>query len=56
VLPIHDDLVFEVSEDIVHIWVPLQQDIMEHSVTLKVPIKSDAKVGKIWGDQKKYKW
>jgi len=56
IIPIHDDLVFEVSEDIVDIWVPLQQDVMEHSVTLKVPVLSDAKVGKIWGDQKKYKW
>jgi intein/homing endonuclease len=54
VLPIHDDLVFEVSEDLVDTWVPLQQDIMEHSVTLKVPIKSDAKVGKIWGEMTKY--
>lgn len=56
VLPIHDDLVFEVEEDLVDIWVPLQQDCMEHAVTLKVPIKSDAKVGKIWGAMEKYKW
>lgn len=56
VLPIHDDLVFEVEEDLVPIWVPLQQDCMEHAVTLKVPIKSDAKVGKIWGKMEKYKW
>jgi DNA polymerase-1 len=56
VLPIHDDLVFEVEEDLVDIWVPLQQDCMEHAVTLKVPIRSDAKVGKIWGAMEKYKW
>lgn len=56
VLPTHDDLLFEVSEDIVDVWVPLQQDVMENSVTLKVPVKSDAKVGKIWGEMKKYKW
>lgn len=55
VLPIHDDLVFEVEEDLVDIWVPLQQDCMENAVTLKVPIKSDAKVGKIWGKMEKYK-
>jgi DNA polymerase len=57
VLPIHDDLVFEVEEDLVDIWIPIQQDVMEHSVTLKVPIKSDAKVGRVnWGDGEKYKW
>jgi DNA polymerase-1 len=55
VIPIHDDLVFEVDEDLVDIWVPLQQDVMEHSVTLNVPIKSDEKVGKVWGTLAKYK-
>lgn len=56
VIPIHDDLVFEVAEDLVHVWVPLIQDIMEHSVTLKVPILSEAKVGKVWGSTEKYTW
>jgi len=55
VLPIHDDLVFEVEEDLIDIWVPIQQACMENAVTLKVPIKSDAKVGKIWGSMEKYK-
>lgn len=55
VVPIHDDLVFEVEEDLVDIWVPLQQDCMENAVQLKVPIKSEAKVGKNWGKMEKYK-
>jgi DNA polymerase I-like protein with 3'-5' exonuclease and polymerase domains len=57
IIPIHDDLVFEVEEDLVDIWVPIQQDVMEHSVQLRVPIKSDAKIGRIsWGEGEKYKW
>jgi DNA polymerase-1 len=56
VIPIHDDLVFEVSEEIVHLWVPLCQDVMEHSVIISVPVLSEAKVGKTWGDQEKYRW
>lgn len=56
IIPIHDDLVFEVSEEIIELWVPIIQDIMEHSVTLKVPILSEAKVGKVWGAQEKYTW
>jgi DNA polymerase-1 len=54
VVPIHDDLVFEVDEDLVEIWVPLIQNAMENAVKLKVPILSEAKVGKIWGEQVKY--
>lgn len=53
-IPIHDDLMFEIEEDLVDIWVPLQQDIMENSIQLSVPIKSDAKVGKVWGKMEKY--
>lgn len=55
-IPIHDDLVFEVQEEIVPLWIPICQDVMQHVVTLKVPILSEAKVGKNWGEQEKYKW
>uniref|UniRef100_A0A6M3LBV9 Putative DNA polymerase n=1 Tax=viral metagenome TaxID=1070528 RepID=A0A6M3LBV9_9ZZZZ len=54
-IQIHDDLVFEVSDEMVDLWVPIQLDIMSNVVKLSIPIKADAKVGKRWGSMEKFK-
>lgn len=48
-LQVHDELVFEVKEDLAReaaVWI---KDIMEKTVSLKVPIDVQPKIGKTWG-------
>ena len=54
IIQIHDDLLFEVEEKLVPIWVPLQKSIMESVVQLSVPVTVDAETGYRWGEMKKY--
>lgn len=54
-IQIHDDLVNEVADEHVDMIVGVLLHIMESVVTLKVPVKVDAKTGKKWGSLKKWK-
>ena len=48
-LQVHDELVFEVKESLAKeaaVWI---KDIMETTVSLKVPIDVQPKIGKTWG-------
>jgi DNA polymerase I-like protein with 3'-5' exonuclease and polymerase domains len=52
VLQIHDDLVWEVSDEIVETVLPIIQYEMEHCVELPIPIKVGMAVSKSWGGLK----
>lgn len=54
-LPIHDDILWEVDEAIIPWVIPLIKSVMEGCVTLDVPIVVDFKVGKRWGSMEKVK-
>lgn len=47
-LQVHDELVFEVREDVVEKWVKVIKEEMEGAAKLKVPLKVEAKAGKNW--------
>jgi len=47
---IHDELLFEVKENIVEDFIPDIKEIMENAVSLKVPLKVEYKKGKNWYD------
>ncbi len=49
-LQIHDELLFEMDEEIVEAVVPQFSEIMVHAVELSVPVKVDAEVGPNWLD------
>ena len=49
-LQVHDELVFEVKQDLVAEVAPRIKATMEKVHTLKVPIKVDLKQGKNWGE------
>jgi DNA polymerase-1 len=51
-LQIHDELVLEVPKAELDEMVPLVRDTMEGAMTLKAPLKVDAKVGQNWLDMK----
>ncbi|MFA5186635.1 MAG: DNA polymerase A family protein [Patescibacteria group bacterium] len=56
-LQIHDELLFEVDEEIVEAVVPQFSEIMVHAVELSVPVKVDAEVGPNWGCMESFdKW
>ncbi|MBU4216607.1 DNA polymerase I [Candidatus Parcubacteria bacterium] len=52
-LQVHDELIFEMREDLVVKYVPQIKAIMENAITLTVPIVVDAKVGQSWGEMEK---
>jgi len=54
-LTIHDELLFEVSDEIVGAVVSVFSPVMENCISLSVPLKVDAKVGKVWGRLEKWK-
>lgn len=65
-IQIHDDLVWEIREDLVGILVPMIQLVMETAlegavgaggrpIGFLVPVKVDFKVGSPWGSMEKYK-
>jgi DNA polymerase-1 len=49
-LQIHDELLFEMDEEIVEVVVPQFSEIMVHAVELSVPVKVDAEIGPNWLD------
>jgi len=52
-LSIHDEMVFEVKDDMVQDIALEVKRIMENAFTLSVPIIVDVKIGKNWGDMYK---
>lgn len=52
-LSIHDEMVFEVKDDMVQDVAPEIKRIMENAFALSVPIIVDVKTGKNWGDMKR---
>jgi len=54
-LQIHDDLLWEVSDELVPVFIPLFKDAMETAVELSIPLEIEAKTGKSWGNMEKWK-
>ena len=51
-LSIHDELLFEIKDDILEETAELIKKIMEEIFKLEVPLKIDVKIGKNWGELK----
>ena len=51
-LQVHDELVFECPEDELLEAIPILQRIMEQAYQLSVPLLTEARVGKNWGEMK----
>ena len=51
----HDELIWEVDEEIVEEIAPIIQGMMESVVSLSVPVTCDIEMGKDWGSLKKWK-
>ncbi|MEK7203329.1 MAG: DNA polymerase I [Patescibacteria group bacterium] len=51
-LQVHDELVFEVKENLIKETAVKIKEIMENVIKLKVPLIVEAKVGKNWGEMK----
>jgi DNA polymerase-1 len=49
-LQVHDELVFEVPKDQLGPTIALVQQVMQGPMTLRVPLKTDAKVGANWAE------
>ncbi len=49
-LQVHDELVFEVREDLVEKYIKIIKPLMENAISLSVPVKAEAKVGDNWGE------
>jgi len=54
-IQIHDDIVQEVQDEILRPAMILTKSVMESCVTLKVPVLTDLKAGKRWGELEKVK-
>lgn len=52
-LQVHDELVFEIREDMIKEVVKKIINIMENAIKLKVPVIVDAKAGDNWGEMNK---
>jgi len=51
-LQIHDELIFEVKDELSHTFAKKAQDIMENIYKLKVPLRVSVEIGKNWGELK----
>ena len=50
---VHDELIFEVPNDIINTATTLIKDKMENVCTLKVPLQVDIELGQNWGEMEK---
>jgi DNA polymerase-1 len=50
ILQIHDELIFEVKEDLVKKFAEKAKEIMEKAYKLKVPLSVDVSIGKSWDE------
>lgn len=48
-LQVHDELIFEIAQEKVEFYYQIIKDIMENIVKLKVPLVTEAVIGKNWG-------
>ena len=48
----HDELMWEIQDELLSIAVPLIKLTMENAVKLSIPLKVDTKIGKSWGKMK----
>jgi DNA polymerase-1 len=51
-LQIHDELVFEIKDNLVDKLVPLIKKAMEECVSLKIPLTTNVGIGQRWGELK----
>jgi DNA polymerase-1 len=51
-LQIHDELIFEVDEEVAPQLAQRFVDAMEHILELRVPLKTSMHIGKHWGELK----
>ena len=51
-LQIHDELIFEVDEDVAQQLGMRFKDIMENIYELKIPLKTSLNIGDNWGELK----
>ena len=54
-LQVHDELVFEIRDDVLEKWIGKIKPIMEDAIKLSVPVIVEAKAGDNWGDMEKLK-
>lgn len=54
ILTIHDELIFEVRDDILKSIIAPIKYLMEHPLSLLVPLVVETKTGKDWGNMNKY--
>ena len=54
-LQVHDELVFEVSEQRAASFAARVKDVMETAITLRVPVVAEVKIGPNWQDMEKLK-
>lgn len=54
ILQIHDELMYEVRNDILNVVVPRMKKIMENVVDFSIPLTVEVKFGKRWGTLKPY--
>lgn len=52
ILQIHDELIFEVKDELCEKFCEKTSDIMENIVKLKVKLKTSSSIAKKWGDLK----
>ncbi len=50
IMQVHDELIFEIHEDIVEDSCAALVDVMNHAVELSVPLIAEAGVGDNWGE------
>jgi DNA polymerase-1 len=51
-LQVHDELIFEITENKVDFYLPKLKAIMEHVLDLKVPLLVDSGIANNWGEIK----
>jgi len=52
-LQIHDELILEVKSEIIDEIAPYLREAMENIIQLTIPLKTDIRTGKTWGDMEK---
>ncbi|KAA0257715.1 DNA polymerase I [Deferribacter autotrophicus] len=52
ILQIHDELIFEVKDDVIDLFIKDTKELMESVIELDVPLSVNYGVGKTWGDLK----
>ncbi len=55
-LQVHDELLFEVKEELIEKFIKEIKKIMEEVVKLKVPLLVDVSIGENWGEMEEYKF